>query len=104
MNSDLVIYLSPIVFGGFSASVKNVLDRTLPNISPFFTTNNGVTTHKKRYDHYPLTAIIGYGDGITKAEQHTFIKWITTHSIGQKVYLCLSSKDSQNIVSDLMTI
>ena len=104
MNSTLVIYLSPIVFGGFSASVKNVLDRTLPNISPFFTTKNGLTNHKNRYEHYPLQAIIGYGTEITTQEQNTFINWIHTQAIGDKAYLCLAGKDVQYILSDLATL
>ena len=34
-HSDAVIYLSPIVFGQFSANIKNILDRRLPNVLPF---------------------------------------------------------------------
>ncbi len=37
INSDLVVYLTPVVFGGYSYQLKKVLDRMIPLISPFFT-------------------------------------------------------------------
>ena len=101
MNSELVIFLSPIVFGGLSANIKNVLDRTLPNILPFFTTNNGVTSHKKRYHCYPKTLIIGYGDAVNEEQQTIFSEWLTAHSIGDKNYICLASQDINHILTDL---
>lgn len=63
VNSDVVVYLSPIVFGQFSANIKNALDRWLPNVLPFFETrSDGSTIHPSRYDSYPKMIIIGYGN------------------------------------------
>lgn len=36
MNSDVVIYLNPVFFGHFSPNIKNAIDRSLPNMLPFF--------------------------------------------------------------------
>lgn len=101
MHSDLVIYLTPVTFGGCSYIVKNALDRTLPNHSPFFIKKNGVTSHKKRYQHYPKVIMIGYGDSIPMEEQETFIEWATTHSFAKTAYLCRSQADVQAIATYL---
>ena len=37
INSELLIYLTPVVFGSYSYQLKKALDRMIPLISPFFT-------------------------------------------------------------------
>jgi multimeric flavodoxin WrbA len=59
IESDLVVALTPVTFGGYSSSLKKALDRWAPNLSPFFETRGGEIHHKRRYDHYADTAIIG---------------------------------------------
>lgn len=104
MNSELVIYVSPIVFGGFSGIMKNTLDRSLPNVSPFFTVAADQTTHNPRYDKYPLRSVIGYGNSITTKEQNLFCQWVVAHGIGEKVYVYSSSADKDNILVELTNI
>lgn len=58
--SDLLIFLTPVVFGGYSAELKKAVDHLIPNISPFFATVSGETHHKRRYSRYPGLAMIGY--------------------------------------------
>lgn len=73
VNSDVVIYLSPIIFGQFSANIKNALDRWLPNMLPFFETRpDGSTMHPSRYDSYPKLTIIGYGKGLSEEDIQLF--------------------------------
>ncbi|EHQ89646.1 flavodoxin family protein [Desulfosporosinus youngiae] len=80
MNSDLVIYLSPIIFGQFSPTIKNVIDRGLPNMLPFFEKRpDGSTMHPPRYDTYPSQIIIGYGDEISKEDKQLFIDITKKH-------------------------
>jgi multimeric flavodoxin WrbA len=59
INSDLVIYLTPVTFGGYSSELKRAVDRCICLVSPFFTTIQGETHHRPRYDRYP--ALIGVG-------------------------------------------
>lgn len=59
IHSDLVVYLTPITFGGFSAELKKAIDRNICLVSPFFTQINGEVHHQPRYAHYP--AILGVG-------------------------------------------
>jgi len=59
IHSDLVVYLTPITFGGFSSALKKAIDRNICLVSPFFTKINGEVHHQPRYTHYP--AILGVG-------------------------------------------
>ncbi len=60
MQSDLVILLTPVTFGGFSSQLKRIMDHLIQNISPFFTTINGEIHHQKRYERYPNLLVIGW--------------------------------------------
>ena len=53
IGSDLVIYLTPVTFGGYSSELKKALDRCICLILPFFTKIDGEMHHKPRYDRYP---------------------------------------------------
>jgi multimeric flavodoxin WrbA len=59
VNSDLLIFLTPITFGGYSSELKKALDRIICVILPFFTTINHETHHKARYAKYPKLMGIG---------------------------------------------
>jgi len=73
INSDLVVYLCPVVFGQFSANIKDVIDRWLPNMLPFFMTRpDGSTMHPPRYRDYPRQLMIGYGDGLSDGDAELF--------------------------------
>ncbi|NTU67304.1 MAG: NADPH-dependent FMN reductase [Chlorobiaceae bacterium] len=60
IGGDLAIFLTPVDFGAYSPELKRMLDHIIANISPFFTTVNGETHHRKRYDRYPDLMIIGW--------------------------------------------
>lgn len=59
VQSDLVVNITPITFGGYSYHFKKVLDRLIPIISPFFMKINGEIHHKPRYKYYPKSISIG---------------------------------------------
>lgn len=60
--SELVIYLTPVTFGGYSSELKRMVDHQIQNISPFFANINGEVHHQKRYSQYPNTLTIGWMD------------------------------------------
>ena len=54
MNSDLMIYLTPVTFGGYSSELKRMVDHQIQNILPFFAKVwKGETHHQPRYDQIP---------------------------------------------------
>ncbi|MBS3749099.1 MAG: NAD(P)H-dependent oxidoreductase [Candidatus Thermoplasmatota archaeon] len=59
MNSDIVIFLSRIRFGGYDSLMKCAFDRMIPTILPFFCQHQEETHHKKRYETYPSIISIG---------------------------------------------
>jgi multimeric flavodoxin WrbA len=60
--SDLMIYLTPVTFGGYSSTLKKMVDHQIQNISPFFTQVEGETHHQKRYQKHPDLLVVGWMD------------------------------------------
>ncbi len=59
IRSDLIIYVTPIIFGGYSYELKKVLDRQICRVLPFFTQINGEIHHGPRYEKYAKLLAIG---------------------------------------------
>ena len=73
MGSDAVFYISPVIFGQFSANIADVINRWLPNMLPFFMTRpDGSTMHPPRYESYPAQVIVGYGDVVSEEDRQLF--------------------------------
>jgi len=81
INSALVIYLTPIVFGGYSYQLKKALDRMIPLISPFFTKVDGEIHHKPRYKEYPSILGIGVISEFNEKQVELFNDLIKRNSI-----------------------
>ncbi|HEY8910636.1 MAG TPA: NAD(P)H-dependent oxidoreductase [Desulfosporosinus sp.] len=103
MNSDTVIYLSPIIFGQFSANIKNTMDRSIPNALPFFKRrSDGQTLHPPRYDTYPKQIIIGYGDLISDEDKQLFIDITKKHR--GNIEVLIYDETAENITKALNTM
>lgn len=59
MQSDLLLMVTPVVFGGYSSELKKMLDHQIPLVMPFFQRIDGEIHHEKRYQQYP--AFVGIG-------------------------------------------
>ncbi len=60
VGSDLVVYVTPVTFGGYSSQLKKLLDRViLSMLDPRFTVVGGEVHHRLRYRRYPMT--VGFG-------------------------------------------
>ena len=46
---DLLVWITPLTFGGYSPVLKRSLDRSIPNILPFFTVRHAEVHHPPRY-------------------------------------------------------
>jgi len=58
-QSDLLVWLTPITFGGYSSELKKALDRMIPTLLPYFDLYKGQIHHQMRYDKYPKLLVIG---------------------------------------------
>ncbi len=80
VGSDVVVYLCPVVFGQFSANMKNALDRWIPNILPFFKRRpDGSTIHPTRYDNNPRQIMIAYAEDLQQEDGKLFTDIIMKH-------------------------
>lgn len=59
INSDVVVHLTPVTFGGYSSELKKAVDRTIPLLLPFFRKVKGEVHHKPRYKSYPKVIVLG---------------------------------------------
>ncbi len=80
-NANLVVFITPIIYGGYSSELKKALDRIIPFISPYFTTINGETHHKKRYKKSPALIGIGVTGQDASEQENTFKKLVLRNSI-----------------------
>ncbi len=58
INSDLVIFASPLNAGFTSSSLKKITDRLIVLIHPYVQIKNNENHHQKRYDKYPDIGLI----------------------------------------------
>src|SRR5574341_54563 len=60
VHSDLLVYLTPVTFGGYSSALKCMVDHQIQNILPFFANVDGEIHHQKRYKGNPKLLVIGW--------------------------------------------
>jgi len=70
-RADELMIVSRCSFGSYSADVKNILDRSISYVSPFFEIRRGEMHHKARYQNKLTLTALFYGDDITEAEKET---------------------------------
>jgi hypothetical protein len=58
INSDLVVFASPLIRGFPSAVLKDVIDKLIPLILPYMILTNGECIHLRRYDKAPSVACL----------------------------------------------
>jgi len=58
VNSDLLLFASPLVLGFTTSILKKAIDKMLPIVHPYFTIRAGEIHHKKRYKTYPLLGVL----------------------------------------------
>ena len=58
INSDLVVFASPIKMGFTSATLKKAHDKLLPLLMPYSEVYKFEAHHVSRYDKYPMIALL----------------------------------------------
>jgi hypothetical protein len=62
ITSDALVWLVSPRFGAWDPVAKAALDKVIGLISPFFTTIDGETHHRRRYERYPRWAALALSD------------------------------------------
>ena len=81
-QADEVTVVTKNLYGGYSAPVKNVLDRSIGTSTPFSTYRGWQMHHTLRYGRHDLLKVIVYGD-ITEAEKETFRLLVRRNAINE---------------------
>jgi hypothetical protein len=81
LHSDLVIYFTPLTFGGYSSELKKALDRLICLIAPDFMLVDGEVHHKPRYERYPRLLGVGLADRADPESERIFRTLIERNAI-----------------------
>ncbi|SIQ03231.1 flavodoxin family protein [Halanaerobium kushneri] len=81
INSDLLIFLTPVVFGSYSYQLKKALDRMIPLISPYFKKVKGEIHHKKRYPKYLSLLAVGIMKETSQFQRKIFKELVKRNSL-----------------------
>lgn len=69
--TDRLIIISKCTFGSYSSFVKNVLDRSISYVLPYFEIRNGEMHHASRYENKLKISAYFYGENLTEDEKKT---------------------------------
>ncbi len=58
-TTDLAVWLTPVVYGGYGPALKKALDRVIPILLPFFIKVEGELHHPQRYPRRRSLIVIG---------------------------------------------
>lgn len=58
INSDFVLFASPVIMGFTTTLLKKAQDKLIPIVHPYFALAQGEVHHLSRYDKYPLTGLL----------------------------------------------
>jgi len=81
INSDLLVLVGRVTFGGYSSELKKAIDRFIPLITPFFGKVDGEVHHKPRYDKYPMWVNIGIVSSGDEECKETFRRLLNRNAI-----------------------
>lgn len=84
-KADELVIISEYTYGGFSPFVKNVIDRSIGWVLPFFEIKNGEMHHKSRYPEEKPITFIFRGSGLTENDKklaRSYVKAVCTNLHG----------------------
>jgi len=91
INSDLVIFASPIIMGFTSALLKKAHDKLLPLLLPYLEVDQWEAHHVARYDKYPLIGLLLEKNNDTDEEDVEIISGIYVRdAINFKTSFCFT--------------
>ena len=85
LKAEKVIIISQCFYGSYSPFVKNILDRTIPYLLPFFKFKNKEMHHTTRSKTKFDLNVYFYGKNLTRSEKITAKKTVKANSINLNV-------------------
>lgn len=81
ISSDVAVVLTRVVFGGYEAKVKKVIDKFICLLLPLFEKTKGEYNHKKRYPKNPNLITIGVMENRNAEEAGIFRQLTERNSV-----------------------
>ncbi len=81
LRSELVVFLTPLTFGGYSSELKQIIERMLVILQPGFTTKSGESHHLKRYERYPSVLAVSVTETSDVDGERIFKTLVERHSL-----------------------
>ena len=75
-KADEVVVISRYTYGGFSSFVKNVFDRSIGWVLPFFEIHEGEMHHKRRYPEDKSITFIFRGNDLSEEDKEDAKKYV----------------------------
>lgn len=99
-DADELIIISECVYGMYSPFVKNILDRSIGYVHPYFVKRNGEMHHKLRYDRVLPMSVYFYGN-TTDDERKTAERIVTanTLNLNTKIEKITFSDSTEAVIS-----
>lgn len=82
-NSENVVIVSKLCYGGYSPAVKRFLDRGISDCLPFLTFRKGRTYHKNRYRAKRSLTVYFYGP-CSEFERETAEEYVACHAVNME--------------------
>lgn len=105
IDSDLVLFASPVIMGFTSALLKKAHDKLIPLIHPYFELVQNEVHHLSRYGRYPLMGLLLAKDEDTDEEDIEIILDIYRRdAINLKTSLCfarLTNDSVEEVANDI---
>lgn len=72
VDAETVVVVTPVTFGGYSSTLKRIVDRWIPVLLPFFEPHEGEIHHPLRYGRFPRLVVVGVKPDCDPAEAELF--------------------------------
>ena len=84
-KAEKITIISKCCYGTYSPFVKNVLDRSIPYLLPFFKLKNNEMHHTIRYKRKLFLEVYFYGNDLTELEKNTAEKTVKANCVNLNV-------------------
>lgn len=81
INSEIIVFLTPITFGGYSSEIKKIFERLLGILQPGMQILKDETHHLRRYDKYPSILALGVSRHNDPEEEELFKRLVYRNSL-----------------------
>jgi len=109
LTCDLVVFLTPVTFGGYSSELKKVLDRSICFALPYFEGVGGETHHPTRYDRIPAMFYVGTETTPDEQAESVFRELVRRNALNMRprayrVSFVRAEKDAVRVVEDVLAL